>query len=123
MRSRRSTTTPTKEESAWIVAVKEGPCLACKIHYERGSCPNGWSPLYGCDFHHLKSGNIRRGHLFGIGLCAWHHRGMPDFDFTASEMRRMAGPSLMDGGKCFAAAYGTDDELLALQKRIVEGLA
>lgn len=119
MKRGRSTGRPTKEEAAWIVACKEGPCMACESWHAQGNAPNGWSPLYGCDFHHLKSGNIRRGHLFGIGLCAWHHRGVPDFGFTPTEMRKLAGPSLMDGGKTFAAAYGTDDELLAIQKRLL----
>jgi hypothetical protein len=29
------------------------------------------------------------------------------------------GPSLMDGSKLFREAYGTDSELLALQKRLL----
>jgi len=67
----------------------------------------------------MKSGNLRRGHAFGIGLCPYHHRGVPDYGLRSADMRKLAGPSLMDGGKTFAAAYGTDDELLALQKRIL----
>lgn len=116
---RHSTGKPTREESDWIVACKEGPCIACEVWKGSGNAPNGWSPLYGCDFHHMKSGNLRRGHLFGIGLCAWHHRAVPDFDSSAPEMRRMAGPSLMDGSKLFRQTYGTDDELLSIAKGLI----
>lgn len=121
MKRGRSTGAPTQAEAARIVACKEGPCIACKVRHEAGHSPNGWSPLYGCDYHHMKSGNIRRGHMEGIGLCAWHHRGVPDFDFTAPEMRRLAGPSLMDGSRLFRDTYGSDDELLAIQNRILAG--
>lgn len=115
MRSGRSTGTPTKAEAAWIVACKEGPCMACVVWQQQGRAPHGWSPLFGCDYHHMKSGNVRRGHEFGIGLCPWHHRAVPDFDCTPAQMRQMAGPSLMDGSRLFHATYGSDDELIALQ--------
>lgn len=36
-------------------------------------------------------------------------------------MRSLYGPSLMDGSKRFREAYGTDDELLALQERMIRG--
>lgn len=113
MRRGRSTTTPTKEEAAWLVAVKQGPCLACLIFTgER---------RHGCDAHHLLSGGRRIGHLATIGLCAWHHRGMiyePN-PRGFQRMRDALGPSLMDGSKPFRAAYGTDAELLALQKQVL----
>lgn len=110
MKRGRSTTTPTSEESAWLVAVKEGPCLACLM----------WSgsDVGGCDAHHLLSGGIRIGHLATIGLCAWHHRAVPG-DRSVAWMRKHWGPSLMDGSKLFRAAYGTDAELLALQKQVL----
>lgn len=66
----------------------------------------------GCDYHHMKSGNIRRGHMFGVGLCAYHHRGHPIDCLNSRQMRGFFGPSLMDGGKKFAAVFGTDEELL-----------
>lgn len=113
MKRGRSTGKPTKEESEWIVAVKEGPCLACFIH--DGSIRNG------CDAHHLLSGGRRIGHLATIGLCEWHHRGMADPDAWLVNVRHNFGPSLMDGSKLFHAAYGSDAELLELQKRINKG--
>jgi hypothetical protein len=30
--------------------------------------------VYGCDYNHAKSGNVRRGHAYGFALCTWHHR-------------------------------------------------
>lgn len=114
MKRGRSTGKPTKEEADWIVAVKEGPCLAC---WKRD---RQW--MVGCDAHHLLSGGIRIGHMATIGLCVWHHRGMPEMNGYPSELcRRVLGPSLMDGSKLFREAYGSDEELLELQRRIVRG--
>lgn len=111
MRRGRSTTTPTKEEAEWIVAVKEGPCLACLVRTGE--------ELNGCDAHHLLSGGRRIGHMATIGLCAWHHRGVPYEGTTATLMRDELGPSLMDGALRFLQAYGPNHELLALQKRLL----
>lgn len=111
MKRGRSTTTPTREESAWLVAVKEGPCLACLIFTGK--------KYRGCDAHHLLSGGRRIGHLATIGLCLFHHRGVPHPHYSASMTREIFGPSLMDGSKLFRAAYGTDAELLALQKQVL----
>lgn len=119
MKRGRSTGTPTKEEAAYIVACKEGPCMACDVLRERGQSV-GCDGL-GCDFHHMKSGNIRRGHMFGVGLDTWHHRGHPLPGYTAKQMREQYGPSLMDGGKAFTAAFGSDEELLQRQKNWLGG--
>lgn len=112
MKRGRSTGKPTAEEAAWIVAVKEGPCLACLIR--------SGERMIGCDAHHLLSGGIRIGHLATIGLCVWHHRGMPIMDGHGADVcRKVFGPSLMDGSKLFRDAYGTDDELLQMQKEVL----
>lgn len=102
--------------NARIVACKEGPCMACSVLRESGQQIHGAD---GCDYHHLLRGGRRRGDRFGIGLCAWHHRGVPDWGCTAPEMRVAFGPSLMDGSKLFHAAYGSDDELLARQDALI----
>lgn len=111
MRKSRSTNAPTKSEAEWIVAVKEGPCVACFVWTQ--------DEYRGCDAHHLLSGGRRRGHMATIGLCKWHHVGQPDNGVLPRYMREDFGPSLMDGSKLFREAYGTDDELLALQKRLL----
>jgi hypothetical protein len=64
----------------------------------------------------MKSGNIRRGHMFGIGLCAYHHRRHCFEGLSSASMRNRYGPSLMDGSHRFHAAFGSDEELLQRQK-------
>jgi hypothetical protein len=105
-----STGKPTKSEADRIVAAKEGPCVACF----RLLVP----AQYGNDYHHLKSGNIRRGHRYGIALCGWHHRGLTG-ENSHEYMRHALGPSLMDGSRLFHETYGSDDELLALQDELI----
>lgn len=39
--------------------------------------------------------------------------------YSSPVARANLGPSLMDGSKLFRAAYGTDAELLALQKQVL----
>lgn len=92
-------------------SIKEGPCLCCWMR--------GLPSVYP-EIHHLLSGNKRRGHLFTIGLCAYHHRGYPFHGMTAAESEAYAGPSLAHGSKPFHADFGSDDELLALQDRLLD---
>lgn len=116
MKRGRSTGTPTVAQAARIVAAKEGPCMACVVLGEddRQRCD-----AEGCDFHHMKSGNIRRGHEFGIALCVWHHRGYPLSGLTSKQMRELFGPSLMDGSRLFHEAFGSDDVLLERQNQLI----
>lgn len=116
MRKGRSTSKPTKAEAARIVAAKEGPCMACQIwDRDTGDRCDG----EGCDYNHCKSGNIRRGHMFGYALCPWHHRAVPLQNYTAQQMRGVFGPSLMDGSRLFHKTYGSDDELIELQTKLI----
>jgi hypothetical protein len=62
-----------------------------------------------CEIHHLKSGNVRMGHDFTIGLSAWIHRK------SVLSPKRHYGVSLMDGSAAFHRAYGSDDRLLKYQ--------
>lgn len=119
MKRGRSTGTPTKEEAARIVAIKElGLCMACESlrAIDMAGCD-----FDGVDFHHFKSGNIRRGHMFGVGLCTWHHRRHPIEGTTCRAMALLFGPSLLDGGKNFANVFGADDELLERQNKLLGG--
>jgi hypothetical protein len=116
MKRGRSTGKPTKEEAEWIVAVKTHNCVACEVQ----SLDNPWG---GCDAHHLLSGGRRLGHLFTIGLCPWHHRGVTIGHNPVPVWRMQFGPSLMDGSKTFHEAYGSDEDLMGLQKRILAGTA
>lgn len=114
---RTSTGKPTKEESARIVAAKEGPCMACKVAGEAGLNATG----QGNDYHHTLSGGCRRGHMQGFAMCLWHHRGVPIDGVLPDYMRFYHGPSLMDGSKLFREAYGSDDKLIDLQTITIEG--
>lgn len=118
MKRGKSTGKPTKEEAARIVAAKEGPCMACEIwFFQHAKRCDG----EGCDYNHAKSGNIRRGHLYGYALCPWHHRGVPAEGFSAAGMRVTFGPSLMDGSRRFHLAYGSDDDLIESQTATIKG--
>jgi len=109
----------TKDESSRVVAAKEGPCIACLVWSRTAPFP--FFVTHGCDYHHLLSGSRRRGHRYGIALCYWHHRAGLDFGSIAPEMRTYYGPSLMDGSKRFHEAYGSDEELLAIQDELLQG--
>ncbi len=98
-------------------------CLACR----KKGLPN----LY-VEVHHLNvgghAGHKRRGDEFTIGLCCWHHRGVinptscedtPIFDSAMLAMETM-GPSLKHTPNMFREEFGSDDELLAEQNRLIE---
>lgn len=113
---KHSTGKPTKAEATRMAALKDMQCVACR--------QRGWVNYFQLrEIHHLLSGNKRRGHLFTIPLCAWHHRGIVftgPFAATKADMVRVLGPSLAYGSKPFHAEFGTDDELLALTDSILE---
>lgn len=107
---RHSTGTPTKAEAERMAAIKSGPCVCCHMRGQGSVWP---------DVHHLLSGNRRRGHQFTIGLCAWHHRGFVAAPYSRQWMTERLGPSLAHGSKPFRAEFGSDDELLAYQDRLL----
>ncbi len=113
------TPSPTKEEAARIEAAKVGPCMACLSLVLQQLLEPGLV-VYGCDYNHAKSGNLRRGHLFGFALCKWHHMRHPLEGNTFATMRQIYGPSLMDGSRTFHETYGTDDELIEQQTFVIE---
>lgn len=109
----------TPAEGARIEAAKVGPCMACLALNLRGVLSADYV-VYGCDYNHAKSGNIRRGHAFGYALCTWHHRRHPIGQLSIAETTETWGPSLMDGSRLFHEIYGTDDELIAQQTAVIE---
>lgn len=111
-----STTTPTKEEQAHIDLVKRLGCLCCWLMGYKHDVEDG--PLV--EAHHLLSGGIRRGHLFIIGLCAWHHRAQwYVFRWSLQKHRDTLGPSLAEGSEPFHEAFGSDEELLDFQREMI----
>lgn len=116
---KHSTGKPTKREAEYITRCKEGPCVVCVEWRESGHAPAGFEPIMYGDFNHCKSGNIRRGHMYGYCACGWHHRQLLDWGCTHKEMRDWYGPSLMDGSRKFHLTYGSDDDLIALQRELI----
>lgn len=113
-----------KEEIAHMAVCKEGPCIPCLSFAMQGKMP--WAAIvFGVTYDHKKSGNKRRGHLFGFGSCVWHHLRHPMHngfsDGTIKGTFRAYGPSLLDGSATFRDTYGTDDQLIELQARWLAG--
>lgn len=115
MKTGRSTGKPTKAQQAWFDAIAEVGCICCRlqgIHYK-----------VECERDHLNVGGLagmkRRGHDFALGLCSWHHRGMPFDGLTMPECRARFGPSQFHEKKAFRERYGTFDELLEIQHQML----
>lgn len=124
----------TAAELAHMRRVKEGVCICCLLRCAAGLLPPQWvqvghdgtgATYWGLlDAHHTKSGNLRRGHLFVLGLCRWHHAGnqaAPPEGWTNRMMRDRYGVSLNDGSALFHETYGSDDELLEVQRAYLAG--
>lgn len=110
----------TKAEAAHVVACKTTACVPCWVWAHAGNMPV--EDIATCaGYDHSVRGRIRRGHLLGFASCDWHHQGYPGEGWMVGRMRAHYGPSLMDGSRLFREAYGTDDELIALQKTILTG--
>lgn len=100
---------PTKAEALRHRLIVEGGCIACWLYAELHTP---------CEVHHLttggKHGQLRRGHAFTIGICPWHHRGVGRTSLIAS-----VGPSFFHTPRTFREVFGTDDELLVVQAKIL----
>lgn len=70
------------------------------------------------EIHHLNegghAGQKRRGDEFTIGLCSWHHRGIKSF------LSGTLGPSLALNSREFRECFGSDDQLLEEQNKLIE---
>lgn len=88
-------------------------CLACRRR--------GWESM--CQVHHLNlgghAGQVRRGDEFTIGLCPWHHVGEPINGMPANTCRWLVGPSLKLQPRAFRNEFGSDDDLLAEQNKLI----
>lgn len=103
------------KELEFVMEAKFGPCMACLVRSMKNLMVSD-RIVYGCDFNHCKSGNIRRGHLEGFACCPWHHRAVPIVRDSPLATLTIYGPSLMHGGKTFAEAFGGDNYLIQLQR-------
>lgn len=84
-------------------------CIACR--------KEGFGMVQAEEHHLLTTGlhgnGKRRGDDFTIGLCAYHHRGVP------GSYAGIKGPSYTNQSRAFRERYGSDDELLAYQNRLI----
>lgn len=111
---KHSTGKPTKAEAARMERLSRMPCVACR------QLDTYLIPLRS-EVHHLLSGNRRRGHMFTVPLCSWHHRGVRYWEMDPKAHPKFFGPSLALSSKAFRARFGTDDELLAMTDKLLEG--
>lgn len=86
--------TPTKDEKAWMDAVRAYGCIACHID---GVLPRPTA------IHHLLRGGQRMGHKHTIGLCdPGHHQGGKLLKLVSRHPDKAA----------FEKKYGTEAQLL-----------
>lgn len=91
----------TKSEQKWCDSVRQLGCIVCR-NEGRGYVP--------CSVHHILSGGRRIGHHHVIGLCPTHHQsGLNNDQFVSRHPFRRA----------FEKRYGTEDELLAQTRELV----
>lgn len=107
---KRAIGSPNKEQRARQDRIRELGCIACWL-MGHGQCP--------CEIQHLNDCGRNRGHEYTIGLCAWHHRGVPPGDMRPSEATIMLGPSFAREPQKFADRFGEDDELLFQQNTML----
>lgn len=112
----------TKAELKHMGACKVRPCVVCTLRCSWGVLAPDRVYRYG-QYHHCKSGNIRRGHRSGFCLCDWHHNGRnrpPPPGETHASMALIYGVSLADGSALFHQTYGSDDDLIEIQQFLLE---
>jgi hypothetical protein len=99
-------------------AIREIGCLACHL--------SGYRPMPTAKHHLLvgaKHGNgKRRGEKATIGLCDYHHQGkhVVGSVFARNCITSGYGPSLADEPRAFRQRFGSDEELLELQNKLIE---
>jgi hypothetical protein len=92
----------TKDQAAFQDAVRELGCIACRQMGIAGSP---------CDIHHILRGGRRIGEMDVLGLCPLHHRsGVNDGVIVSRHPWR----------KAFERTYGTEQELLAETRELVQ---
>lgn len=93
----------TKAETEWMDAIVQVGCIVCYVL--------GYPGTPAVVHHLLTAGKRRRGHLYTIPLCdPGHHQ-------NGDGMNKI---SRHPWKKRFEAMYGTEDELLAKVRAIVE---
>jgi hypothetical protein len=95
---------PTVEEQKRMDKLSEMGCIVCRLSFG-AFMPN--------EIQHLTSGGRRKGHMFTIPLCEWHHRGVTKNGLTPEYMTSIYGPSFANSRKDFEKTFGSEEYLLA----------
>lgn len=93
-------------------------CLCCAIQMHE----NPWEDISLTTIEHVTDAGRRLEdqHQATIGLCPWHHQGVPWRGLQKPEMDTILGPSLAHGRKPFEAHFGDEvTVLLPLQDEVV----
>lgn len=110
-----STGTPTKADRERFRRIQQGGCIACR--------------MAGLEFvptqvHHLtvtgRHGGPRIGHHATVGLCPWHHQGIPPAGLEWRDALSLMGPSLARTPRKFREAFGFDLTLLNYQEQLLK---
>lgn len=110
-----------KQRRRRFLAIKCLGCLACARNVLLGFI----AITAIAEVHHQNegghAGGERLGDEFTVGLCAWHHRGEPPFpSMSKTQAARLYGPSLKEQPRLFRDTYGSDEDLLARQNRLID---
>jgi hypothetical protein len=93
-------------------------CLCCLLQTHN----SGWDEFYHTTIEHVTDAGRRleNEHQATIGLCPWHHQGVPWSALQARDMVPVLGPSLAHGRKPFEDHFGDEVEvLLPLQDELI----
>lgn len=110
-----STGTPTAAQRLRFDRIGNLGCIACRMRGLGYRVP---------EVHHLtitgRHGGKRAGHDATVGLCSWHHRGVPFYGMTAADSEALAGPSLARTPRQFREVFGQDARLLEYQNHLID---
>lgn len=120
MTFRRAIPKCTPDQQARQDRARELGCIACALNTVRGEAFFGGE----CgrpEIHHLTKSGRQIGQNETVCLGAWHHRAilLPHAK-NSNEMTMCCGPSLAKGSKPFHARYGSNEELLAYQNKLLD---
>lgn len=107
---------PTRDEERRFDEIQARGCVPCWLEAKLQG--RKWIPEP-CDIHHVQQANQCGHHRFTYGNCPWHHRGIPKNDLTDTQMRSIFGPSKAKEPKAYRARYGSEDDLLVYQERLL----
>jgi hypothetical protein len=71
------------------------------------------------EIHHQTKNGFTVSQDHTVCLCSWHHRGICLPAYTSSGMLATFGPSLAKGSKRFFEQYGTNEEQMEFQNKLI----